>query len=57
MDIDQIEGLNESSDLSDACVENISADWEVDQAGNVYRIGNKFQDNFADLKDEFKESS
>jgi len=57
MDIYQIEGLNESSDVSETCVENISADWEVDKAGNVYRIGNKFQDNIADLKDEFKESS
>jgi hypothetical protein len=57
MDIDQIKSQNESSDLSDAGIETISADWEVDKAGNVYRSGNKFQVDFADLKDEFKESN
>lgn len=57
MYVDKNKELNESLDVTDAYVENISADWEVDKAGNVYLIGNKFKENFADLKDEFKESS
>ena len=58
MDIDQIKRLNEQSLVeSQSIAGDISADWEVDTAGNVYRIGSKFQDNVTDLKDEFRESN
>jgi len=58
MDIDQINSLNEkSSDNCEAISGKISTNWEVDKAGNVYRCGDKFRENLADLRDEFKESS
>jgi hypothetical protein len=58
MDKNQNKNLNEEpSDECEAIAGDISADWEIDKAGNAYRSGDKFREYLADLRDEFKESS
>ena len=55
---DQIKGQNqELTTETGGGLENTQIDWDVDSEGNVYNIGGQSKENFADLKDEFKESS
>jgi hypothetical protein len=56
MDKEQIKDLNsESADESEASVGNTTTDWEVDTAGNAYRIGNKSGENSSDFSEEFQD--
>ncbi|WP_347986447.1 hypothetical protein [Methylomonas sp. AM2-LC] len=56
MDKEQIKDLNsESLDECEAFVGNITTDWEVDTAGNAYRIGNKAIDNSIDFSEDFQD--
>ena len=58
MSKDQSTGINaETTEDPVAYVGNIMTDWEVDTAGNAYSVGDKFRDEFADPKDEFKENN
>ncbi len=57
MDKEQIKDLNEDfTEELGSFTENISTDWEVDTAGNAYRIGDRFQGGLVGYNDDFKES-